>query len=410
MKKHLSKRNVLVLLILFTFLAAWNRGINLLYMMWALLGATLVLAYLLPRHALRGLKASRSVQSVAFEGDVVDLRIRLNNKGWTSRHMVEVVDALPFAAPEAREALSFVGDLPGRSQRSFDLKVECWKRGRFRVGPLRVQSAYPLGIFTVNRNMPNEETEILVYPKVFEVANLPILSASHLRHSGVEALSKVGGGDVFFGTREYRRGDSLKHIHWPSTARHGRLITKEFETRGSTEMTIILDLHRGANVGKEKESTFEYAIKIAASIAKYALARGHRIQLIAYGQKISHIPSASGLSHFAEILEALAELQSDGHLDYPAAMTEAANRIEDGTTALLFFSGHRIDKDAYFQALDLFQAKQVRPMGIFLDRASFLNHSWDENRDATVLADRLLSQGFVPHWIRKGQDLSAQFI
>ncbi|HET6370358.1 MAG TPA: DUF58 domain-containing protein, partial [Nitrospiria bacterium] len=326
MQRYLNKKTALILLTLVSFFLAWNRTINLLYAMFALLGATLVLAYILPRRALRGVSALRTLPATAFEGEEIEVAVHLKNAGWTPRYMIEVVDAIPSAEPSLRRPMTFVARLSGGSARDYCYPVTCYKRGVYRVGPLSLRSAYPLGIRSAEKVLSDDQHDLLVYPKTFEIPVFP-LAGARLTLSGVEALSKAGGSQEFFGTREYKHGDSLKHIHWPSTARHGSLIVKEFEQRASTEVSLFLDLHRDSLFGEGRETTLEYAVKIAASIGKYALEKGHNVQLIGFGKSPWMVPSSRGSDHLGDLLEILARVESDGVVSFPSALSQAAGLL-----------------------------------------------------------------------------------
>ena len=249
MRNYLTKRNILVLLTVLFFLIAWNRSINLLYGMFALLSAVLILSHVLPRYSLRGVIASRTLPSSAFEGDRVEITVDVRNNGSMDRSMIEVVDAFPAAEPGSQKPMSFIARLARKKNRRYSYTMACYKRGEYRVGPLMITSSYPLGISTAKKEMTDSDIPFLVYPEVFDIAALPLISASTAPMSGVEAASKAGGTEEFFGTREYRQGDSLRYIHWPSTARHSQMIVKEFEVRSCVQVTIVIDLQKGSDIG-----------------------------------------------------------------------------------------------------------------------------------------------------------------
>ena len=126
MSGFLTKRNVLFLLTVLFFFIAWNRSINLLYGMFALLAATLVLAHVLPWYSLRGVVASRSLPATAFEGDLIDIGIDVINSGMAGRSMIEVVDAFPAAEPGARNPMTFIARLAGRKKRNYSFILQCY--------------------------------------------------------------------------------------------------------------------------------------------------------------------------------------------------------------------------------------------------------------------------------------------
>jgi uncharacterized protein (DUF58 family) len=408
--EHLiSRRNALILLSGIFFLIAWNRDVNLLYGMFALVSSTVIVAITLPRFALNGVEASRTLPSAAFEGEQIEISVTMSNLGRASRFMLEALDTNPAAAPNEREPMVFAGRLAGKAQRHFTYRIACYKRGHYTVGPLRLRSAYPLGIAWSEREMDSVQPGLLVYPSMFEVAFFPLLATGNLVMSGMESMSKAGGSDDFFGTREYRRGDSLRHIHWPSTARHDRLIVKEFEVRASTEMTIILDLQRESDIGEERESTLEYAVQIAASIARYALERGHTVQLTGYGRQSTVVPPGRGMHHLPPVLDALARVEADGPAPYHEAISRATRFLKDGSCALLFFSDG-MNPDDYLYSLGLLRAKRVRPVVIFFDRASFLGEYSTVKSTDDPLKQELFSQRAPVYTVARGDDLTGVFV
>ena len=407
MNRFLTKRNVLFLLTVLFFFIAWNRTINLLYAMFALLAATLVLAHVLPRYSLRGVVASRTLPTTAFEGDLVDVCIDVRNSGIAGRSMIEVVDTFPAAGPGARAPMTFIARLAGRKKRSYSFKLQCYKRGEYQIGPLALMSSYPLGISTARKEMFGSNVPLLVFPEVFDIVKLPLVSGSAAPMSGVEAASKSGGSEEFFGTREYRQGDSLRYIHWPSTARHSQLIVKEFEIRASVEVTIVIDLHRKSESGKGKETTLEYAVKIAASTAKYSLDRSHTVQLVCFGKDERIIPAAKGFSQLASILEALAKVRADGNVSFPQAVNRASEMMRDGSTAVLVFSDAFLARDQLSYSLNLLKARRIRPVCVVLDDKSFSEAG--DNKSACAAPQGLITDGIPSYRISRGTSLREVF-
>ena len=408
LERFLTRRNALCLLAGIFFLIAWNREVNLLYGMFALVSATVIVAVILPRFALNGIEASRTLPAAAFEGEEIEISVTMANRGRAARFMVEAVDTVPAAPPHEREPLVFAGRLAGRTERGFGYRLACFKRGLYNVGPLRLRSAYPLGIAWSEREEDFSLAPLLVYPSMFEITSFPLIAAGSLVSSGMESLARAGGSDDFFGTREYRQGDSLRHIHWPSTARHDRLIVKEFEVRASTETTLLLDLHRESDLGEERESTLEYGVRIAASIAGYALERGHTVQLAGFAKESHLVPPGRGRQHLAVLLDALARVAGDGNLPYHQAMVRAAELLRDGSTAVLFFCGGENLED-YLYPLGILRAKRVRPVAVYFDRGSFSGKSASGAPEAEPLAQELYAMGAPVYFVARGCDLREVF-
>ncbi|HBG08383.1 MAG: hypothetical protein A2075_09515 [Geobacteraceae bacterium GWC2_58_44] len=404
----LTRRNALLFLAGIFFLIAWNREVNLLYGMFALISATVIVSVVLPRFALNGIEAFRTLPAAAFEGEEIEISVTMANRGRASRFMVEAVDAVPAAPPHEREPLVFAGRLAGGEKRSFTYRLPCYKRGFYSVGPLRLRSAYPLGIAWSEREGDPSLPTLQVYPSMFEITSFPLLATGSLVASGMESLARAGGSDDFFGTREYRRGDSLRHIHWPSTARHDRLIVKEFEVRASTEATLLLDLHRDADPGEERESVLEYSVRIAASIAGYALGRGHTVQLAGFADEPHLVAPGRGRHHLALLLDALARVAGGGAVPYHEAMVRAADLLRDGSTAVLFFCGGE-SVEEYLYPLGILRAKRVRPVAVYFERESFSGGFSFCRPEEEPLARELLAMGVPVYFVARGSDLRELF-
>jgi uncharacterized protein (DUF58 family) len=227
--------------------------------------------------------------------------------------------------------------------------------------------------------------------------------------SGVEAVSKAGGSEEFFGTREYRQGDSLRYIHWPSTARHSQLIVKEFEIRAATEATLVLDLHKNSNIGIGKETTLEYAVKIAASISQYALQRGHDIQLACYGEREHIIPTNRGLNHLAAVLEELAKVKANGTLRYPQAIRRASDLMRDGGTAVIIFCQQSIDREDFLASINLLKAKRNKLLCVFINEGGFLDPPRIFNPEHDPILKELMGEGASFYSIERGDNLEEVF-
>jgi uncharacterized protein (DUF58 family) len=409
LERWLSKPRLLLALTAVTFLIAWNRALAPLYAMFAVLAATAAVAFLAPRLALRGVRAERAHPAAAFEGDELLMTARLRNTAFGARRMLELVDRVPVAVPGQQNPMVFVAHLPGRSARALTFRMECYKRGAYRLGPLTLRSGYPLGLAYRQQTLPDTVSELLVYPRVFPIAHLPLPGSGGTPLRGAEAASLGGGHEEFFGTREYRPGDSPRYVHWPSTARHGELIVKEFEMRSATELTIVLDLDARANAGEGRDSTLEYAVRIAASAAQYALDRGHEVQLIAYGRQPWVVPTGAGEAQLARLLETLARVEADGAQPYEQTIRHAAAYMRDGSGALLLFADPELNGAAAIESLGWLRAQRVRPICVFLN-----NRSFTADKEAPTLARLPLvagaqAEGWPVYQVARGDDLRAVF-
>src|SRR5690606_32678380 len=123
---------------------------------------------------------------------------------------------------------------------------------------------------------------LLVYPETVPLPELDVRvgvlpGGGTMRHRVQYITPNVAG------VRDYVWGDSFNRIHWRSTARTGKLMVKEFELDPFSEMHILLDMEGRHHRGRGDESTEEYAVKIAASLAQRFLDQNRSVGLTVHG-------------------------------------------------------------------------------------------------------------------------------
>ena len=153
------------------------------------------------------------------------------------------------------------------------------KRGVYRVKACEIAAIDPLGVSAFAGRVACDG-ELVVYPVPKEMPLIPISGAE--RH-GLQERTRVAlrGSSVDpDGIREYMPGDPLRHIHWRQTARTGKLNVIEFEEPQTSNLVILLDLLRGTEFGKGRETTLEDGVRMAAAMAQSAVRQGASIRLL----------------------------------------------------------------------------------------------------------------------------------
>jgi uncharacterized protein (DUF58 family) len=402
MERFLSKRLVLLALAAILFLTAWNRGIPLLYLMFSLLLATLLLGQLLPYLALGRIEVERTAPGVAMVGDLVALGFFLRNPGLLPRFMVEVSDRFPCGDYGRTEPLLFIPYLTAGGDLRQELRVACAVRGEFTLGPLQLASAFPLGIARRRRQLSKGSQQLLVYPATFAIADLPILPSSRTHREAGETISIAGGSEEFFGIREYRSGDSIRKVHWPSSARRNQLVVKEMEVRVCAQVTLLIDLYEPAHAGKGAEHSLEYAVKIAASLCRHILERQHQARLIGHGERLHVSPCRPGQEHLRELLTMLAKVKT-GTVPFLRLLQGADAQMQDGQSVFLVCSGRSLDSLETRQALALLKAKRLQVLVVLVETAGF------GGKDHPDLYRELAAAGVRFYHLGKGDSFTSLF-
>lgn len=402
-----QKPAILIGLTLVTYFAAVNRTQALPWAMAALLLATLVTGFTWPHWLIKHLSVTRTGPNRAEEGETIHFRVEVENHGLIPRFMVEAVDHLPFIGAakgdigSAEKVLGVVAYIGGGSIRRFDVPLICEKRGFYQLGPVGLATSFPLGLAEAHQQKNGGVQTLTIYPDIFIIVSLPLAGTPSEIHRGGFLLPEGAGSAEFSGLREYRRGDNPRHVHWPTTARLNELMVKEFEPLASACLYIAMDLSREANVGQGKHCSFEYAIRIAASIGRYACNNGMPIRLEGEGSDRFSIGLGSGDAHFREMLDALAVVDADGAIPYAKALQTVAMNCRHGQTVVVFLSEPDARIPETLQAIALLRARGANVLAMAFDRDTFLGKPPQASSPWTGLFDL-----GVPYLtIRNGDDL-----
>lgn len=405
---------VLLALTLVAYMAALNRDQALPWAIAALLSATLITGISWPHWLVKWLSVTRSGPQRASEGDTITFHVEVENHGWLPRFMVELVDHLPFVgaadgtASNGEKMLGVAAYVPGSGKRRFEVPLLCEKRGFYRLGPVGLASSFPLGLAEARQSRNDGVQSLTIYPNVFPIVALPLQGSPSQIHRGGFLLPEGAGAAEFSGLREYRRGDNPRHVHWPTTARRNELMVKEFEPLASACLYIALDLAADSNLGKGKHSTLEYAVRIAASVAKFASANSIPTRLIGRSERPLYLPAGMGDHHYRSMLDEFAVVNSDGTTPYSRVLEDIALDCQPGETVLAFLSHPDAQSAQTMQALSLLRARGAHLLAVNFARESFLSSA----KPAPVgqpSAASLLELGAHCLHVRNGDDLLALF-
>jgi uncharacterized protein (DUF58 family) len=260
----------------------------------------------------------------AFTGDSVELTITVENMKPLPVPLT-TDDEVPRGLPVGSESVA-IGRQPGRADlrnryflggfetvsRSFT--VDCPERGLYAIGPVRLQSGDPFGLYPVSCTLERTD-RLTVYPRVIPVSEPPLetlypfgtVRAPSWTYQDPSMLKMV---------REYAIGDSRRHVDWKATARTGRLHTRVFDATFGNRVVLCLDVvtSRAPWEGTDRE-VFESLIVAAASVAHHFAVRKFSVGLTSNGvaqsdegTHLAQCPPAHGDSHMALILGQLAGL------------------------------------------------------------------------------------------------------
>jgi uncharacterized protein (DUF58 family) len=354
----------------------------------------------LPSSVVRGVVVGRRAPGEAFVGEEVPVDLVVSNR--TRRPKLSLTVRDPHVAP----VVAFVPWLDAGETVTATTVRRASRRGVVDGGSVVVASSAPFGMAEARRSTPADGRTV-IFPRVVPVAGLPVLepawqggeetAPSHVRGEGYDVL----------GVREYRRGDSLRRVHWPSTARHGSLVVREFEQVRPARLVVLVDTwaDAGEDVGSA-ETALDLCCAAAASIALAALGAGHRVALTAaLDGEIEPPVDVERLDG----LTFLAELRAPGGLSLPVALEQASGVLRAPAACLLAFPTWRTNASrSLLPAVRELGAAGVRVAAAVVDAASL-------RPEAPVLVPAevgelerdLAAEGVDVYRIRPEEDLAA---
>jgi uncharacterized protein (DUF58 family) len=389
----LRKLGSLLLLWLVLLLLALSTGWNAVWVLVYSLGLLVVGSALWAHWNVFGLELRRRhrVTRVQVGDTFVEQAVLEATSGvsqWWPRLWLELHDASDFPGHhlDGVMSLGIVG------HKVWELRSVCTRRGRFSLGPVWVTSGDPFGIFRVSRKL-TEETSVVVYPRTVALPRFG-------RVPGELPGGSLQGVRVQFSTpnvssvREYRPGDAFNRIHWPTTARTTRMMVREFELDPTADVWIVLDLNVDVHTGSGLESTEEYAVTTAASLARHLLDQGRAVGLVS---QTATLPTDRGPRQLQRILEVLALVRASSPLTLSALLSAETSRFARSSTLVIVTSSTNEAWARFCQALS---GRGVHANAVLVEAATF------GAAPSTLLLVSSLAAAHIPtYMVKRGERL-----
>lgn len=290
------------IMVMLVAVLALSSGNNLLYVLVAVLVATLALSLFASRSILSRVDVELRYPERTSAGETVCFDLTIGNR----RRLFPVLSLTATLIEQSswsrrlmRVEHGYLPLLPRRTEAQVRAERCFLRRGVYRLRGFRLETRSPFGFFEHRRLMP-VDGQMRIHPLVYPLTDFESLRR---RLPGQEESLRKGSGGDLYAIRDAQGRDPHHHVDWKASARANRLMVREFTNEDQWQMTIILDC---VDEGREgSEQYYETAIAVAASLADELSRRGAQIQLLTPSRTI---PFGSGSAQRLAILDLLAEL------------------------------------------------------------------------------------------------------
>lgn len=346
-------------------------------------------------------------------GEVFTEYFEVRNNSIVPKVWLKVTDLAELPGGAGSRVITWLG---GHQSRTHIAYAFLQKRGWFTLGPTQIETGDIFGLFRIRKDFKSK-TRLLVIPYTVEIDQFPapfglLPGGRALRQKTLEVTPYAAG------VREYVPGDPLRRIHWPTSARKQELIVKEFEKDPMAEVWIFLDARASVHTRKADKAqrtqvglwwirerqafelppdTEEYAVSIAASIAKYYIDQKREVGFVAAGQNYTVLPAERGERQLGKILETLAVLRAEGEMPLWGLIGSQLSHLTRGSTIVLISPSE--DEKILTVVMELVQ-RGLMPVVTLIDPSSFGGEG-----DLTDIQSKLIRHGILTFTVSEGDDL-----
>ena len=243
---------------------------------------------------------------------------------------VAVDDRLTLAADRSRSRVQ-----DGAASATFALHAR--RRGAGRLQGVWARWRGPLGL--VWRQLrQTSEVVVPVTPDIENVREEGLKLFARDAPVGVKAQLDLGEGAEFHALKEFQTGMDLRAIDWKQSARHGRLVGREYRAERNHNIILALDAGRLMSAPVAGQARIDHAVNAALMLAYVGLKLGDRVGLFSFDARPRLGSGAvAGLGAFPALRRLAAEVDySTEETNFTLGLTSLAGRLDRRALVVIF--------------------------------------------------------------------------
>ncbi|MDX1998211.1 MAG: DUF58 domain-containing protein [Thermoanaerobaculia bacterium] len=274
--------------------------------------------------ARRTLRVSLDLPATAAIGETLAAHLVVTAPTRRPLAITSVLDLSALVTPVAPRSAFLRA---GRAE--FDFELRALRRGVVKVERAWVQVTGPLGLLATVAVLEIAR-EALIVADLRPVHRTALRFASDRHFTAGSRIERyVGDGTELDSLREHQVGDDPRWIDWKGSARHHRLITRQFRAERNQQVILALDSGRLMAEPLDGVPKLDHAVTAALVLAFVSLRAGDRVGWFDFAGRVgAWAEPESGLASFGALRQHAARLDySEAETNYTLALTSLAQRL-----------------------------------------------------------------------------------
>ena len=192
-----------------------------------------------------------------------------------------------------------------------------------------------------------------------------------LRSLGARTAPRIGKGRDFDRLRDYVLDDDFRDIAWRASARHGRLIVREFRMERSQEVLLCLDSGHRMAARVEQISRLDHAVNAAVLISYVCNRMEDKVGIVSFDTAVEKgLPNSRGAAHLRAITAYVSQLEAAyRHTDYLALAAGLRRRLHHRSLILILtVLPEREERFDLLRAVDMLAPQHLPLFVVLTDR------------------------------------------
>jgi len=313
--------------------AALAPGLWVLAAGWIVATAALLLADAALAAASRGLSVAVAAPELTGVGRDAEVRVQARFARAAPR-TVEVAIAADdrLELLQARRRAPLVG---AEATAAFQLRAR--RRGASRLEGVWIRWKGPLGLVW-RQHHKRPARAVAITPDLEGVRDAALKLFARGAPLGLKAQLELGDGAEFHALKDFQTGMDLRAIDWKQSARHGKLVGREYRAERNHSIILAIDSGRLMSAPVGDQPRVDRAVSAALLLGYVGLRLGDRVGLFAFDSRPRQSSGVvTGVRAFPALQRLAAEIDySTEETNFTLALTSLAGRLDRRALVVIF--------------------------------------------------------------------------